>query len=198
MRLDQEQMETAFRLLEYHLSRQKAGLIRLVVCGGSALIGAELVARTTKDVDVLALLNSSGMLVDPEPLPQGLLEASVIVADELNLPKDWLNNGPSSGEGGLFRMGLPIGLAERLMVRSFGKHLKVYFISRLDQIFFKLYAAVDQGGYHTEDLLALDPSEDELAQGACWAMTHDVSDGFRMVLGLFLKELGYESVAEKL
>jgi len=198
MKLDQGQIEKAFRLLSRQLSLRNSGPFCLVVCGGSALIGAELVSRTTKDVDVVALLTADGMLADPEPLPAKLLDAAATVAGELDLPPDWLNNGPSSDDGGLFRMGLPDGLAPRLSRREFGPQLTVCFISRLDQIFFKLYAAVDRGGYHTEDLRALSPSADELLAAARWTMTHDVSEGFRMVLTSFLRELGYESVAEKL
>jgi hypothetical protein len=198
MAFDQQQIERAFRLLEHHLARLQAGPFRLVVCGGSALIGAELVTRTTKDVDVVALMDGDESLVDPEPLPPDLLRAAAAVAQELDLPSDWLNNGPSSGNGGLFRMGLPSGLAKRVSVHSFGEFLTVCFVSRFDQIFFKLYAAVDRGGYHTADLLALKPSTDELLAAAQWTMTHDVSDGFRMVLTSFLRETGYESVAEQL
>lgn len=198
MTFDQQQIETAFRLLAHHLVLRKSGPFRLVVCGGSALIGAELVSRTTKDVDIVALLTADGMLADPEPLPAELLVAAASVADELDLPADWLNNGPSSDNGGLFRMGLPAGLADRLTVRSFGESLTVCFIARIDQIFFKLYAAVDRGGYHTADLLALKPSADELLAAAQWTMTHDVSEGFRMVLTSYLEELGYDSVAEQL
>lgn len=169
-----------------------------MVCGGSALICTEMATRTTKDVDIVALLNSNGALADPEPLPEELLDAASKVAEELNLPPDWVNNGPSSGPGGLFRMGLPAGLADRVMMRSFGEYLTVCFISRIDQVFLKLYAAVDCGGYHTEDLLSLNPTENELLEAARWTMTHDVSDGFRMVMTSFLMERGYESVAEKI
>ena len=79
-----------------------------------------------------------------------LTEAAAVVAKTLNLPEDWLNTGPAD----LFRMGLPEGFENRLIVRVFGTHLTVHFIGRLDQIHFKLYASVDRGGYHIEDLLA--------------------------------------------
>jgi hypothetical protein len=57
---------------------------------------------------------------------------------------------------------------------------------------------VDRGGYHITDLVALQPSENELEQAARWAMTHDVSQGFRGVLGRLLRELGYGRVVERL
>lgn len=94
-------------------------------------------------------------------------------------------------------MGLPDGFAERLSSVTYGDRLRVHFINRLDQIYFKLYASADRGGYHMEDLRALNPTSDELEAAARWCMTHDVSEGFRMVLKQLLKELGYEDVADR-
>ena len=105
---------------------------------------------------------------------------------------------PVAGEGGLFQMGLPEGFASRLSRKDYGRCLSVYFAGRKDQIHFKLYAAVDRGGYHIADLVKLNPEEDELIQSARWAMTHDVSTGFRQAMKTLLKELGYGQVAEKI
>jgi hypothetical protein len=116
----------------------------------------------------------------------------------MGLPAHWLNNGPSRGEGGLFQMGLPEGLAARLHSQRYGTHLTVHFIARVDQIHFKLYAAADRGGYHIEDLRALDPTPDEIESAARWAMTHDVSAGFLMVLKDLLRNLGYADSADRL
>ena len=124
-----------------------------------------LIHRTTKDVDIVALMDANNLLVDPAPLPEELLVAAKEVADTLNLTQDWLNNGPSSGDGGLFRLGLPDGFKERLVRNYQGNKLTVYYINRLDQIHFKLYAAIDQlGSYHASDLKQLSPSDDELLQ----------------------------------
>ena len=94
-------------------------------------------------------------------------------------------------------MGLPAGFGERLTSVTYGERLTVHFIDRPDHIHFKLYASVDRGGYHIEDLRALDPTSEELEAAARWCMTHDVSDGFRMVLKRLLRELGYEDTAER-
>jgi len=169
----------------------------MVVCGGSALILTGLVNRTTQDVDIVALMRQ-GILCSPEPMPPSLLRAALEVADDLGLPPDWLNNHPSHGEGGLFQMGLPSGFSERLSHRVYSQGLTVHFIHRLDQIHFKLYASVDRGGYHITDLLALSPSPAELEAAARWAMTHDVSDGFALVLKRLLRSIGYDTVAERL
>ncbi len=179
------------------LEANYADPVEIVVCGGSALIFAGLVDRTTSDVDIVALMRQ-GALCDPEPLPKSLQQALREVSEDLRLPGNWLNNGPSRGEGGLFRMGLPVGFAGRLTRHAYGAFLIVYFVDRIDQIHFKLYAAVDRGGYHVTDLLALHPTPDELEAAARWSMTHDVSDGFIMVLKKLLRSIGHGNVAERI
>lgn len=195
--LNSQQLDTAFRLLDGRLMRVGAPPVHLVVCGGAAMIAIGLLSRTTRDVDIVALLDAdSRKLVAPVPLPDHLLKAASEVAEVLNLPKDWLNNGPSRDEGGLFQMGLPVGFQGRLHTREYGSHLTVWFIDRVDQIHFKLYAAVDRGGYHISDLEALKPTPQELTQAARWTLTHDVSQGFCGLLKQTLERLGYGNVAE--
>jgi len=199
MNYEYEKIEEALKLLDGRLTLNQSGHFSLVVCGGTALNAMHLIQRTTKDVDIVALMDSSNQLVDPAPLPEELLVAAMEVADTLNLPNDWLNNGPSSGEGGLFRLGLPDGFKDRLVSNYRGEKLTVYYISRLDQIHFKLYAAIDQlGSYHASDLKQLSPSDDELFQAIQWATTHDPSEGFQIAIKLFLKEFGYEQLADKI
>ena len=169
-----------------------------MVCGGAALIAVGLLARTTSDVDVVAFLEGGERLTAPVPLPDYLLRAADEVAGLLDLPKSWLNNEPSRDEGGLFQMGLPFGLRDRLHARAYEPHLSVYFIDRLDQIHFKLFASVDRGGYHVTDLVALAPSPRELTLAARWALTHDVSVSFRQLLKQTLEALGYGNVAQQI
>lgn len=164
----------------------------LVVCGGAALVARRLVQRVTKDVDVVAMMRD-GELVSPAPLPERILWAAEKVAVGMNLPMDWLNNGPSSGEGGLFQVGLPDGLTERVEEHQFGDGLSVLFVGKLDQICFKLYAAVDQmGSYHGQDLAKLAPSLAELEFAISWVKKHDSSEGFLVMLAHYLTENGYE------
>jgi hypothetical protein len=61
-----ENLERALRLPVARLDLAKAPAIGLVVCGGSALIALGLIKRTARDVDVLALMNSSGDLISPD------------------------------------------------------------------------------------------------------------------------------------
>ena len=194
-----DKINEALRLLDGRLKMNRSSSFSLVVCGGTALNAMHLIQRTTKDVDVVALMGSNNQLVDPAPLPDELLVAAKEVADTLNFPQDWLNNGPSSGDGGLFRLGLPDGFKERLIKNYQGEKLTVYFASRLDQIHFKLYAAIDQfGSYHASDLKQLSPSDEELLQAVRWATTHDPSEGFQTAIKLFLREFGYERLVDKI
>jgi hypothetical protein len=171
----------------------------LIVCGGTALVATELVMRATRDVDIVAMVDDSGNLVDPAPLPTPLIETAKEVAEDLGLPENWLNNGPSSDEGGLFRLGLPEGFVGRVTWRVFGEKLTVGFIGRRDQIHFKLYAAVDQmGSYHATDLQALDPNNEELLAAAAWTRTHDPSEGYLQSLKWFLSQFGYERIVDQL
>ena len=199
IQISRESMDQALSLLSGRLDLAQSDPVRLVICGGSALIATNLRRRTTRDVDVVALLSTAHELISPDPLPDFLLKAADQVARDLGLIEGWLNNGPSRGEGGLFQMGLPQGFVSRLTEREYGPRLIVYFIGRLDQIHFKLYAAADQReGTHLNDLKALHPTAAELEAAARWTMTLDVSEGFRMVLKDLLTQLDHESVAERI
>jgi hypothetical protein len=163
----------------------------LVVIGGSALLALGLVERPTRDVDIVAL-RSNGGLEDADPLPQGLRVAGDLVARDFSLEPDWLNSGPTK----LLDFGFPEGFADRLERRDYGSCLVVHFASRLDQIHFKLYAAVDEGGpgKHEADLKALAPTETELVAAARWSRSHDPSDGYAQELRGALGFLGVTNV----
>ena len=191
---DKEQLYRVLKLLDELLGIAHAPHFELVICGGSALIATGLIRRTTRDVDVVAMLKENMELADPEPFPPVLEQAARKVATSLGLPSDWLNCGPCD----LFRMGLPEGFAGRLEKHNIGPCLTVHFTGRLDQIYFKLYAAVDRGGYHIEDLLALHPADEELVAAARWSMTHDVSEGYVLMLKDLLRRIGYGNAAGRI
>lgn len=180
------------------LAALKKPRLDLLVCGGSALHALRLVRRTTKDVDVVALVTESPtgglVLSQAQPFPSYLVEAAKKVARDFSLPNDWINPGPASA----LELGLPEGVLNRAGVQDFGKALTVRFISRYDQIHFKLYASVDQGGKHYDDLLALNPAAQELEQSARWSMTHDVSEGYRSEVKRILTGMGHTDVAQRL
>ena len=191
--IDLTKLHEALHLLNEQLELQGADAVSLVVCGGSALIAVGLVSRTTRDVDVVAMVQD-GILKYAEPLPPHVTEAAGRVAEILNLPSDWLNNGPASQ----FLLGMPEGLAARLHRAVIGHKLTVYYIDRLDQIYFKTFASADRGGYHLSDLKALEPTDDELWQAARWCMGQDVSEGFRYILKEMLNHMGRRDVSDRI
>ncbi|MCF7848767.1 MAG: hypothetical protein K9M45_07960 [Kiritimatiellales bacterium] len=198
-KLSMEQLNQALGLLGADLEDKGFGPYHLVVCGGAALIACRLVARTTAYVDVVALVNEHSELVCPDPLPPEILQAAEFVQKSLMLPEDWLNNGPSRDPGGLFQVGLPLGISNRLKRQDFGSNLTVHFLGRYDQIHLKLFAAVDSGpGRHVADLLELKPTETELEAAARWALTHDPSQGFRIMLISMLRTLEFKNVADRI
>jgi hypothetical protein len=172
-------------------------LQHFVVCGGSSLLALGLVKRTTtRDVDILARVSPEG-LVTPRPLPNWLLDAAAEVGKQLDLPDEWFNDRVA--EETLFRCGLPEGLQQRLSSREYGTCLLISFISRQDQIFLKLHAAVDRdGGRHLQDLLDLAPTADELLDAAKWTRTQDPSEGFLFNLRSLLTQLGHEALNRQL
>ena len=157
----------------------------LVAIGGGALQLLGLITRPTRDIDVVALVEGA-TLVPVVALPAPLERAVEDTARLLRLPLTWFNAGPRS----LMEFGLPDGLLERAHRRDWGG-LRLHVADRRDQVFFKLYAAVDQGprSKHLEDLRRLDPTPDELRAAAAWATTHDPSAGFQNELRGLLREL---------
>lgn len=195
MKLNIDRLNEALSLLGERLRLSSGEPQELVVCGGSSLIARGYMTRVTRDVDVVARRVRGVELISAKPLPEVLLEAVARVAADLGLPPNWLNNGPAD----LFEMGLPDGFSDRLESHAYSSHLTVWFIGRLDQIHFKLYAAADQGGgHHVTDLLALNPTADELLAAAHWTFTHDVSPGFREMMKAILKEMNHDVVAQQL
>lgn len=196
---DQKDVETILSALGEQLEEIASKPLELLVCGGSALNVLGLVQRATKDVDVLAYVNRNTAgevsFISADPLNENLITASKKVARDFNLTENWLNAGPASATD----LGLPNGILKRVKTIQYGQKLTIHFMGRYDQIHFKLYATVDQGaGKHFDDLLALNPTPDELEQAARWSMTHDVSKGYRQVLKGLLNHMGYSDVAQRI
>ena len=63
--INAEKLNRALRLLNEQLIIANAPRTEIVVCGGSALIALSLVARTTQDVDIIALMKN-GVPADPD------------------------------------------------------------------------------------------------------------------------------------
>jgi hypothetical protein len=196
-RFGKEMLQEALSLLGEVLEKENQPLQHFVVCGGSSLLALDLVSRTaTRDVDILARFEDR-QLIQAKPLPDFVREAAESVGTELGLPENWFNTGPA--DDSFFRFGFPSGIEERLTPQRYGSSLTISFISRYDQIFFKLYAAGDQGpGRHVQDLKDLKPASEELLEAARWTRKHDPSEGFRMVLRQLLNHLGHGEIAEQI
>lgn len=164
----------------------------LVVCGGAALAVLNLIQRTTKDIDVIGQFNQDHITYADFDLK--FFEQVSIISELLKLPPDWINTGPES----FIQSGLPQGLLKRLTLKKYGENLTIGFISRYDQIFLKLYASVDRGGYHVDDLIKLKPSEHELLVACKWVCEQDTSEEFATLLKSMLKQIGFGDAATSL
>ncbi|HAB98452.1 MAG TPA: hypothetical protein DCE71_01355 [Parachlamydiales bacterium] len=184
MNIDVKSLDGALQTLGQLLADR--GLhYEIAAIGGGSLLLLGLIDRTTKDLDLIALVKGRE-LFSAEPLPPPLIQAAEEVAEALELGKDWLNIGPAS----LLEMGLPPGFVERLHIRKY-KALTLYLADRFDQICFKLYASVDQGPYskHFADLRTLVPTIEELQQAKRWCLTQDISTHFEKDLNEVIKSI---------
>ncbi|MCC6812238.1 MAG: hypothetical protein IT381_32755 [Deltaproteobacteria bacterium] len=162
--------------------------VEVVAIGGGGLLLLGYIKRPTRDLDLVAVIDGGG-LRRADPMPDVLRAAIDDVARLNGLDSHWMNAAPSS----LVDLGLPSGFMSRAIRRQHGA-LVLHLASREDQIAFKLYAAVDQGpdSKHVADLNALAPTGAELLVSARWAVTHDVSSGFREQLVQALSHFGVD------
>jgi hypothetical protein len=184
MEIDSKSLEGALVILGQLLA-DRGHHFEIVAIGGGSLLLLKLIERTTKDLDLVALLKN-GQLISANPLPSALVQAAKDVGNALELGKDWLNIGPSS----LLEGGLPNGFLSRVHTHRY-KGLTVHLADRFDQICFKLYASVDQGPHskHFVDLIALKPTIKELDQAKNWCVSHDVSEIFSVELDKALEAI---------
>jgi hypothetical protein len=154
----------------------------VVVVGGAALNLLGIVARATRDVDILAFAKrrpGSGRgwrLEEPsQTVPEPLSVAIRTVARDMGLADNWLNTGPALQ----WKQGLPRGFAGRVAWRKYAA-LHVGLAGRADLIRLKLYAAADghPGDRHVNDLVALDPTDAELRAAARWVKAQDAGAAF--------------------
>jgi len=196
---NRNEIEAVLSALAEQLAAEGEDRLSLLLCGGAALNFMGYINRTTRDVDILALVEEDEggkrILLKADPLKQTLLAAASRVQRDFDLPDNWLNAGPAS----LVDLGLPAGVMDRVETHRYGKSFIVHFLGRYDQIHLKLYAVVDQAaGKHLDDLLALKPTNRELEEAARWCMTQDSSRGFKIVLKQYLEHLGFTDVSERL
>ena len=78
------------------------------------------------------------------------------------------------------------------------KPVKPNIIDDIFEALVRQNAAVDQNGYHVQDLFALKPSEIEMEMAANWVITQDVSEVFKALLKDFLEAHNHENVAKRI
>ena len=185
MEFNSPQLEQALQVLGTKLLDDGENY-EIVIIGGASLLLLGYSDRTTKDIDIVGVIEK-GNLLSADPLPQKLNKAIQEVGTALGMTTNWINSGPTT----LLDFGLPKGFHERLIRKEFGA-LTVHLASRFDQISFKLYASVDQGprSKHFADLKLLDPKNNELLSAKKWCLTHDQSQPFQDELNKALNYLG--------
>jgi len=191
--LNQSLLEESLAVLGESLAESDV-TFEIVAVGGGSLLLLGLISRPTADLDVVAFIEA-GRYVKPTFLPADLADAARATARVMGIREDWINTGPAA----LLDFGLPGGFPNRTVERRYGG-LVVHLAGHRDQVFLKLYAAVDQGpsSKHFQDLVALNPGREDLLDAARWAMTHDPSPGFRSELVKALGGLGVEDADRQL
>jgi len=177
-------IERALRMVG-ELLEARGERFAIVIVGGAAMNLASYVSRATTEVDVLAMADPAAgevrVVRTPDaPLPAPLLAAASAVAKDVGLAEDWLDVRVAEQ----WRQELPPGLPARVSWQEFGG-LEVGVVDRHDLVAFKLYAAADHRGpssVHVQDLLALRPSDAELAAARAWLVRQDVSPELHQVL----------------
>jgi hypothetical protein len=122
------------------LDKRLSSPFDLVVVGGAAMILHFGASRATRDIDVLVLKGNA----------TELREAAKAIAQDYNLPEDWLNDGVKG-----FASILPPDFHQRLSPLNFSlQHLRLYALGRPEQVAMKIVALREQD---LEDLELLLP-----------------------------------------
>ena len=195
MALDHEGIHQALTLLGELLDEAGRTPVHLIVCGGTALQAANIVGRTTKDVDVLARRGEiDGEIMMAFPLPAHVVEAVAKVARELRLPDHWLNATTSLLTVPLEQ--LPQEIWSGLEEHEYGNSLRLGFVDRAGLIYLKFAAVTGREERRDlEDLQALAPNRIECEAVLQWLKRCELIDqGNRTRLESVLKQLGHDEL----
>ena len=189
MDIETKTIDKIFMTLNEHLKAQDGNHYSIVVCGCTALIAKGLVKRKTKDVDVLgeiSIIDGELIIKKIIQFPSWFIKAVYTASKDLNMPKNWFNAGPTMQVD----YGLPKGIESRLEKISYGDLLDIYYISRIDQIFFKLNHSICVGGsgYQVDDLINLKPTQEEIFEACIWVLDQYKSESIKQDLLDFLKK----------
>ncbi|MBI5686300.1 MAG: nucleotidyl transferase AbiEii/AbiGii toxin family protein [Verrucomicrobia bacterium] len=195
---DKRRILQALTELGRRLALRDSRPVTLVICGAAALNCTDLLARQTRDVDVLGLLAASGSpKLLATGLPEELMTPIASVAADLGVEVDWLNDRSIILQT---QPGLPPGFERRLLrpPLEFGPCLRVTFPSRLDMVALKFYAALDrrleEAMRHYRDLVEMEPTHDELEFAAAWLVGRPTSEEFRRKVCDLAERFGAENL----
>lgn len=127
-----------------------------IAIGGAALAILEIIARPTRDVDLLE-----------HEIPKVIREAAQTFATTHALSEDWLNTGPSS-----LMQNLPPDWRKNLQSLYAGQSLNLSTLGRRDFILAKFWAMCDRMR-DIDDLVAIAPTDIEIKFASDWAKPLD-------------------------
>ncbi|MBX7148023.1 hypothetical protein K1X76_02970 [bacterium] len=134
--MNKNQMLNAFKALDSKLKTQA----KLLLGGGGAMVLAYDFPLATHDLDALFYQSS---------ITEADVEKEIIeVADELGIPKDWLNSHFQT-----FLYTLPKNYPTRLKTIYEGPHLKVDALGKEDLLILKCFAGRDKDIPHAKALI---------------------------------------------
>lgn len=134
-----------------------------VVIGGSALALLEVIARETRDFDILAPALDRSVADAARDFAAAQRSLGVPLID------DWLNNGPMQ-----LADVLPADWRLRVRVAYDGMAVHLDTLGRADLLCTKLFALCDRGTDLT-DCLALAPTAGEIAEALPWVAYQDAN-----------------------
>lgn len=94
MKLESSNINEIFQALNAQIGVSGGVRINLVICGGTALAALGLIERTTRDADVLGIIEmakNKAHIFSIKKFPDWLTRAAQVVARDFGLPANWLN-----------------------------------------------------------------------------------------------------------
>ena len=180
-------VKRALTELGRQMALRDADPVTVLCCGASALCVVGALSRRTLDVDAVAMIDADGEIVAVEEFSPEMNDAISAAGLSLALDRHWFNLAARA----ILVRGLPAGALERSALHSvdFGPCLTVRFMDRIDLIALKMAAALDplEGRRHAEDLVAIDPTREELKHGTDWIATWPSSPAFRQAFHRLLE-----------
>jgi hypothetical protein len=182
-------MENALSALSEEL--QKIGReLKIVVTGGHVMNVLGIATRLTHDVDVIGKFDEGR--ITKLDIDKQLQSAVVHVANTMGIASDWFNKGAE-----MVIDTIPPGMEKRLIEKKYGDNITAYYSSPKDLLFLKLAYAISGNETQNKDILALNPTFDEIEEAADWC----VHDGMKLSLFAtqeYLRKMGYGKVADRL